>query len=106
MVTALAAAKAYAAVQKSASPLEDASAAGGHGGSGGPSFAELVNNAIGNAIDSSKKAEGQMAAQARGKADLIDVVTAVSSAQTQLQTVMAVRDQVITAYKEVLAMQI
>jgi flagellar hook-basal body complex protein FliE len=106
MVSALAAAKAYAAVQKAASPLEDATAAASPGAAGGPSFAELVNNAIGSAIDSSKKAEVQMAAQARGKADLIDVVTAVSSAQTQLQTVMAIRDQVISAYKEVLALQI
>ena len=47
-----------------------------------------------------------MTAQVQGKADLLDVVTAVSSAQTTLQTVMAVRDQVISAYQEILALQI
>jgi flagellar hook-basal body complex protein FliE len=106
MVTALAAAKAYAAVQKSAGAPDDASATGDAQSTGGPSFAQLVNNAIGETVSSSRNAEAQMTAQARGKADLIDVVTAVSSAQTQLQTVMAIRDQVISAYKEVLAMQI
>jgi flagellar hook-basal body complex protein FliE len=47
-----------------------------------------------------------MIAQAQGNGNLIDVVTAISSAQASLQTVMAVRDQVITAYKEIMAMPI
>ena len=102
MVSPIAAAKAYAAVQKIAA--DPAATAGLHGA--GPSFGDLVNNVIGQAIQTSHNAEAQMTAQAKGKADLLDVVTAVSSAQTSLQTVMAVRDQVISAYKEILAMQI
>jgi flagellar hook-basal body complex protein FliE len=42
----------------------------------------------------------------QGKTDLINVVTAISSAETSLQTVMAVRDQVIAAYQQVMQMQI
>ena len=42
-------------------------------------------------------AEVQMNAQVQGKANLIDVVTAITSAQTSLQTMMAVRDQMIAA---------
>ena len=42
----------------------------------------------------------------RAKAELIDVVTSISSAQQSLETVMAVRDQVISAYKEIMAMPI
>ena len=102
MVTPLAAANAYAAVQKIAA---DPAAAAAPQASG-PSFAEMVNNVIGQAIQTSHNAEAQMTAQAKGKADLLDVVTAVSSAQTSLQTVMAVRDQVISAYKEILRLQI
>jgi flagellar hook-basal body complex protein FliE len=101
MVSSLAAAKAYAAVQKVASNP----AASGPQASGS-SFAELVNNAIGQAVQTSRNAETQMAAQAKGKADMLDVVTAVSSAQTSLQAVVAVRDQVISAYQSILAMQI
>ena len=47
-----------------------------------------------------------MAAHTQGRAQLVDVVTAVSSAQASLETVMAVRDQVISAYKEIMAMPI
>ena len=47
-----------------------------------------------------------MVAHVQGKADLVDVVTALSSAQASLQTVMAVRDQVIAAYQQVMQMQI
>jgi flagellar hook-basal body complex protein FliE len=102
MMSPIAAAKAYAAVQKVAA---DPAAAAAPQASGS-SFADLVNHAIGDAIQTSHKAETQMAAQAKGKADLLDVVTAVSSAQTSLQAVVAVRDQVISAYQQILAMQI
>ena len=47
-----------------------------------------------------------MAAHAQGKAELVDVVTAVSSAQASLETVMAVRDQVISAYQQIMQMPI
>ena len=67
----------------------------------------LVKNAVGDAITSSKNAETQMTAHAQGKAELVDVVTAVSSAQMPaLQTVMAVRDQVISAYQQIMQMPI
>jgi flagellar hook-basal body complex protein FliE len=103
VISSVAAAKAYAAVQKiAADPVPpDASSQ-----ASGPSFAQLVNNVIGQAVQSSRHAETEMAAQAKGKAELLDVVTAVSSAETSLQTVMAVRDQVIAAYQQIMSMQI
>jgi flagellar hook-basal body complex protein FliE len=103
MVSPLAATQAYAAVQKIAA---DPAAAAESQASSGPSFAEMVNNVIGQTIQTSRNAEAQMMGHAKGQADLLDVVTAVSSAQTSLQTVMAVRDQVISAYKEILSLQI
>jgi flagellar hook-basal body complex protein FliE len=103
MMTALAVAKAYASAASQAAPMalkatpETAS---------GPDFAQLVNKAVNEAVTTSHEAETQMINQVQGKADLIDVVTAISSAQASLQTVMAVRDQVISAYKEIMAMPI
>ena len=41
-----------------------------------------------------------------GKADLADVVTAVSNAELTLQTVVAVRDRVVAAYLDILKMPI
>ena len=47
-----------------------------------------------------------MATSVQGKGSLIDVVTAVTSAEASLETVMAVRDQVIQAYQEIMRMPI
>jgi flagellar hook-basal body complex protein FliE len=101
MVSPLLAAKAYAAVQDSA-PATDKSKFI----SGGPNFGELVQNAINDTVATSKHAEVQMANQIQGKASLIDVATAISSAQSSLETVLAVRDQVISAYQEIMRMSI
>ena len=65
-------------------------------------FADILKHAISDAMNASKNAEKQMTAQVQGKADLVDVVTAISSAETSLQTVMAVRDQAIAAYQQVM----
>lgn len=102
MVSPLIAAKAYAAVQDSA-PL---GAGDKSKGVADTSFGQLVESAISQAVSQSKSAEAQMGAQIQGKGSLIDVATSISSAQTSLETVMAVRDQVISAYEEIMRMTI
>lgn len=105
MVSALSAANAYAAVQKAAQGLGgagDAAAAA----QGGGSFGDMLKGVMSDTITQTKNAENLMSAQVQGKAQLIDVVTAISSAETSLQTVMAVRDQVISAYQEIMRMTI
>jgi flagellar hook-basal body complex protein FliE len=104
MITALAAAKAYAAAQKTVGvdPGFGATSAAPSGGG----FGEILKSVMGDAVKASKNAETQMASQIQGKADLVDVVTAVSSAQTSLETVMAIRDQVINAYQEIMRMPV
>ena len=101
MVSPMIAAKLYSATQNQTLGKGAAAAA-----ETGPSFGELVKGAVNDAITSSKNAETQMTAQAQGKANLVDVVTAISSAQMSLSTVMAVRDQVISAYQQVMQMPI
>jgi flagellar hook-basal body complex protein FliE len=106
MVAPLIAARAYA--QALSQATGGAQATGGpaatQGGDGG--FADLVKNAMSDAVQSSRAAETQMVNQVQGKADLVDVATAISSAQSSLETVMAVRDQVISAYQEIMRMSI
>jgi flagellar hook-basal body complex protein FliE len=100
-MTPILAAKAYAAAQKtitSAGPAADEM--------GGPSFGAMVEKAMTNAVQASRQAETQMAAQVQGKAELVDVVTAVASAEASLETMIAVRDQVISAYQEIMRMPI
>ena len=102
MVSAMMAAKAYAAAAGNAKPVAGAGAAGADG----PDFAQLVGDAMQDAVGSSRRAETAMTQHVQGHGELLDVVTAVSSAQASLETVMAVRDQVISAYKDIMAMPI
>ena len=69
-------------------------------------FGNLVQEAIRQAGQTATVAEQQALAVAGGNADIVDVVTAIAAAETQLQTVIAVRDQVIQAYQEILRMPI
>jgi len=69
-------------------------------------FGSLVQEAIRQAGASATQAEQQALAVAAGQANIVDVVTAIAAAETQLQTVIAVRDQVIQAYQEILRMPI
>ncbi len=102
MVSPLAVAKAYAAVQNGGAtpnigkpPVAE-----------GPDFGEVLKNTLQDTVNASRKAETQMANHTVGKAELVDVVTAVSSAESSLETVMAIRDQVISAYQEIMRMPI
>jgi flagellar hook-basal body complex protein FliE len=108
MVAPFAAAKAYAAIQAQAANLSQAAGALGSAGQTSQvhGFEEILKSAMGDAVQASRNAEIQMKAQVQGKADLVDVVTAISSAQTSLQTVLAVRDQVISAYQQIMQMSI
>ena len=99
MMTPLAVAKAYAAVQsQAATAIPVAPASGG--------FADILKSAMSDVVSSSKAAETQMVKQVQGKAELVDVATAISAAEASLETVMAVRDQVISAYQEIMRMPI
>ena len=66
----------------------------------------MVKSAMTDAMQASKHAENQIKANVAGKAELIDVVTSISAAEASLETVMAVRDQVISAYQEIMRMPI
>jgi len=72
----------------------------------GPSFSELLNeagqDAIAQGIDSEKTSLEAMT----GESGLVDIVTAVSSAEVTLETVVSVRDRVIQAYQDIIKMPI
>lgn len=82
-------------------PIGDVGAAGKSGG-----FGDMLQSALDGLQDSGRKAETQAMSAANGKSDMIDVVTAVAETETALQTLVAVRDRVISAYEEIMRMQI
>ena len=72
----------------------------------GPDFAAMIEDAVGQASDKMAAAEQLTMAAATGKAELVDVVTAVAAAETTMETMLSVRDEVIRAYQEILRMPI
>jgi flagellar hook-basal body complex protein FliE len=105
----IAALRAYAAVAQQAGraaqpqPGDDVAAAGA---AQAPSFGDMVTDAVGSVEQTVQNAEQLTAQAATGQAEMIDVVTAVAAAEVQLETVVAVRDQVIRAYQEIMRMPI
>jgi len=70
------------------------------------SFGNLLANTIDNAIDANRKSENTSIQSASGQSSLQDVVEAVNAAEISLQTVVSIRDRVISAYQEILRMPI
>jgi flagellar hook-basal body complex protein FliE len=97
----LSGAKAYMDVARAAQR-----AGAGSGADDALDFGRMVQNAIGDAANAAHQAEQAGLAAAAGKTDIVNVVTAIAQAETTLETVMAVRDQVIQAYQEILRMPI
>lgn len=73
---------------------------------GKPDFGEMVRAAVGNVVDQGRQAEAKTLAYASGKADVVDVVTAVAETQTAFETMVALRDKVIAAYEDIMKMPI
>jgi flagellar hook-basal body complex protein FliE len=87
-----------------AGKTSDPSAAGV--GGGGTSFGDLVKNAIGDVMDGGRKSDAQTVAMASGKANVMDVVTAVAETDVKVSTLVSVRDKVIQAYEDIMKMPI
>lgn len=96
----LMAARAYAQAQGTGGATAGAAAAGG------PEFSQLLNNVMTDMTQQTRTAETNMTQAVQGQGSMIDVVTSISSAEASLQTVIAVRDQVISAYQEIMRMPI
>ena len=101
-----AAANAYAALSRIGA--DTANIANGLGGaqSSGPNFSAILKSAIDSVSQTAAKSDAQAQAVANGKANMVDVVTAVAETETAVQTMVSVRDKVIAAYEDILKMQI
>lgn len=112
MSTSAFAANAYRAVQGLSArpdaklPTDLAADAGlaGASASNQPDFASMVRDAVQGVVDQGKASEAKTAAFANGKGNVIDVVTAVSETEVAMQTMVAMRDKVISAYEDIMKM--
>jgi len=79
---------------------------GGAAAGGGPKFADFLKEKAQDSVDTLRKSEQISAKAVTGEADIVDVVQAVNSAELTLQTVVSVRDRMISAYQEIMRMPI
>lgn len=73
---------------------------------GGESFGKMLQDAASSVTDTLNKSERASLQAVTGNADLAAVTQAVTDAQVALQTVVAVRDRVISAYQDIIKMPI
>ncbi|HEY8338194.1 MAG TPA: flagellar hook-basal body complex protein FliE [Tardiphaga sp.] len=74
--------------------------------SGGQSFGAMLKDAIGSVMDAGRKSDQQTVAMASGKANVMDVVTAVAETDVAVSTLVSVRDRVIQSYEDIMKMSI
>jgi flagellar hook-basal body complex protein FliE len=75
-------------------------------GAGMPDFSAMVKQAVEGVGAAGAKADQQVAAATAGRADLVNVVTAVAESEAAIETLVAVRDRMIAAYEEIMRMQV
>ncbi len=72
----------------------------------GQSFGDFMRNAALRSIETMRAGEAASARAVAGEADLPEVVQAVTAAEITLQTVVSIRDRLVSAYQEIMRMPI
>ena len=75
-------------------------------GGGGEGFGGALKRAIEGAVDAGRQADAASSGAILGQVSVTDTVLAVTRAEMALQTAVAVRDRVVSAYQDVMRMPI
>lgn len=100
------AANAYANVGRLGTGADPSGLASSGTASDGPDFSAILKDVMHAVSVSGAKADAQTQSVAMGKANMVDVVTAVAESETAIATLVSVRDKVIAAYQDILKMPI
>ena len=71
-----------------------------------PTFSDMLGEVLQDAVDTGVKAEKMQLGALTGEVELADLVTAIAEAEVTLNTVVTVRDKVISAYQEIIRMPV
>lgn len=72
----------------------------------GVTFADFLRQKAEDSIGALRQSEAVSAQAVTGEADITDVVQAVTNAELTLQTVVSIRDRMVSAYQEIMRMPI
>lgn len=107
MASPISAASAYANVAKlTTDPTAALGKAAGASTQSETSFTSVLKDALAAVNEVGQKSDAQTRNAVSGKANMVDVVTAVSETEVAIGAVVAVRDKVISAYEEIMRMPI
>ena len=83
-------------------PEADAAAAP----AGASDFANVLEDVVRDTVSKLDVAENAGLNAAAGQGEIVDMVTAITNAELTLETVIAIRDRVISAYQDIIKMPI
>ncbi len=89
-------------ISQSAKPNLDQMASTGQG----DEFAKLLAQSVQSVVDSGRQSDQMALDMVSGKANVVDVVTSVAQTEFAIESMVTVRDRVISAYEEILRMPI
>jgi flagellar hook-basal body complex protein FliE len=72
----------------------------------GVDFGAMVQEAVQGVVDKGRDMDNKSIGMMEGRTDVVDVVTAVTETEVALETMVTVRDRVISAYEEIMRMPI
>jgi flagellar hook-basal body complex protein FliE len=74
--------------------------------SGGSSFADVLANQVQGVVDAGRASDAMAIDMVNGKANVVDMVTALSETEIAIESMVTIRDRVISAYEEIMRMPI
>lgn len=90
-------------IQQAAKPQTDLTALAPAGGS---NFADMLAQQVQGVVDTGKVSDQMAIDMVNGKANIVDMVTALSETQIAIESMVTIRDRVISAYEEIMRMPI
>ena len=100
---------ATAAYQQAAKLITDQGAGSSVASAGGgqdADFGKLLSGQLQNMMNAGKQSDQMSMDLINGKANVVDVVTAISQTELAMESMVAVRDKVISAYEDIMKMPI
>ena len=72
----------------------------------GPDFAQILADTVQSTVETGNRADQMSMQMLNGQANIVDVVTAVSETELAIESMVSIRDKVISAYEEIMRMPI
>lgn len=82
------------------------SAAAGPAMPAGNDFAQALAENVNSVVESGRVSDQKTMDMINGKGDVVDVVTAMAQTEFAIESVVTIRDRVISAYEEIMRMPI